>query len=124
VAGDRQDLATNNWQLPMASGFNIDVDVPKTVTVGVVSVLLLAVILLGAHGLYLKVAAWEFQNKNYTGRSELVTQHDLATADIYRNRWVNEQNGTVAVSVNEAIELMAASKGRPPTTQPLGPVKP
>lgn len=108
----------------MAKGFNIDVDVPKVVTVGVVSVLLLVVTLIATSGFYLKYEREEFAEKNYRARSPLVAEvTEKADAHLHRYRWVNEERTAAQLPIDRAISLMAETKGRPPTTQPLGSVR-
>lgn len=106
----------------MAMGFNIDVDVPKVVTIGTVSVVILALTLIGTHGFYLKYAQDEFAAKNYAARSPLVEEVNKAAGEhLDKYRWANPERSAAQLPIDEAIRVMAASKGRPPATQPMGP---
>ncbi|HRK31918.1 MAG TPA: hypothetical protein PLD59_12635 [Tepidisphaeraceae bacterium] len=101
--------------------FEIDVNVPKVTLVGVVSVVLLAVILLATHGYYLKLEHDEFAAKHYNAVHPLAVQADKAAAGhLHKYKQVDGSPGTVQLPIDEAIKIMAATKGRPPTTQPLG----
>jgi hypothetical protein len=105
----------------MAMGFNIDVDVPKVVTIGAVSVIILVVILAGTHGYYLKYDRGEFAAKYYPATSPLVDDtNKLAAERLHAYRWANEQKSAAAIPIDTAIKIMVQTKGRPPTTQPLG----
>jgi len=101
--------------------FEIDVNVPKVTLVGVVSVLLLALILLATHGYYLKLEHDEFASKHYNAGHPLQAQADkLAVDHLHKYKLVDGSPGTVQLPIDQAIKVMAATKGRPPTTQPLG----
>jgi hypothetical protein len=105
----------------MARTYTIDVDVPKVVTIGIVSVLLLVVILVGTQGYFLKFQHEEFAAKNFNAPNPLLEQVNRASAErMHAYRWVNPERTAVAIPIDSAIAAMAASKGRPPTTQPLG----
>lgn len=106
----------------MASGFSIDVDVPKVVTIGVVSVLVLVVVLVGTHGYYLKYEREEFAAKNYDAANPLLDQVNKASAEhLGTYRWVNPERSGAGIPIDLAVRVAAQAKGRPPTTQPLGP---
>jgi hypothetical protein len=101
--------------------FEIDVNVPKVTLVGVVSVILVAVILIATHGYYLKLEHDEFAAKNYNASHPLKKQADaLAGAHLHTFKKIDGAENTVQLPIDQAIKVMAASKGRPPTTQPLG----
>lgn len=105
----------------MAMGFNIDVDVPKVTTIGVVSVLLLVVILVGTHGFYLMYDRAEFAAKHFPATSPLVDQTTAASAkNLHGYGWVNPEQSAVRIPIDRAMQVMAGNRGQTPTTQPLG----
>ncbi len=101
--------------------YTIDVNVPKVALVGTVSVILLAVILLGTHGYFLKLEHDEFTAKNYSVAYPLKAEAEgLAGKHLHQYRLVEGSPGTVQIPIDQAMKIMAATKGHPPTTQPLG----
>lgn len=102
--------------------YELDVNVPKMVLVGTVSVLLLAIILIGTHGYFLKLEKETFAAKNYDAtHPQLDEVNKAANLALHSYKWVDKNSGTVQLPIDEAIKVMAATKGKPPTTQPLGP---
>lgn len=101
--------------------FEIDVNVPKVTVVGIVSVVLLTVIIIATHGYFLKIEHDEFAAKNYNAVNPLPLSSAKAAGEhLHKYKLVNGSPGTVQIPVEQAIKIMAATKGRPPTTQPLG----
>jgi hypothetical protein len=101
--------------------YTIDVNVPKVAVVGTVSVILLAVILLAAHGYFLKLEQDEFAAKNFNAVHPLRVQAEKLSADhLHTFRSIDGSPGTVQIPIDLAMKIMVATRGRPPTTQPLG----
>jgi hypothetical protein len=105
----------------MSSPYRLDVNVPKLLTIGVVSTLLLVVVLLGAHGYFLKAQRQEFAAKWHDAPNPtLLELEKRAGEQLHTFRWIDQKTGTVQLPIDHAIRIMAATKGAPPTTQPLG----
>jgi hypothetical protein len=105
-----------------SEGFKIDVDVPKLVTIGVVSVLILVIVFTGTHAYYLKFDYEQFTSKYYEPTSPLVDEVKAKAGEqLHTFKWKDQKTNTAQVPIDQAIKIMAQSKGRPPTTQPLGP---
>ena len=102
--------------------YYLDVNVPKLVMVGAASTLLLAIVLLGVHGYYLKVEQDEFSAKYYFAQQPLLDSvRQSSDPHLHSYRWIDRNSQTVQLPIDRAIKVMAESKGNPPTTQPLGP---
>lgn len=100
-------------------GFDLQLNVPKIVTVGVVGVLCLVITMLLTHGFYLKFTQDEFvaKHKDYTNAT-LVKLNEQYAKNLHTYRWIDEKTGTVAIDLSQAVKVMSESKGKPPTTQP------
>lgn len=102
--------------------YELDVNVPKMVLVGAVSVLLLAIILIGTHGYFLKLEKETFAAKNFDAvHPQLDEVNRVANLNLHSFKWVDKNSGTVQLPIDDAIKVMAETRGKPPTTQPLGP---
>ena len=101
--------------------YKIDVNVPKLVTVGMSSILIFAIVLLGAHGYFLKAEEDEFAIKHFDSvHPELTRLKAQYATHLNGYSRIVESPGTVQVPIDVAIEKMVATKGAPPATQPLG----
>lgn len=103
-----------------------DVNIPLILTVGVVSVLLLVVVILGAQAWFAYQRELERQRKWAAAPviREMVTLQDLRSqqlASLGKYAWADQQKQTVVIPIEQAISVVAADPSlllRKPTTQP------
>lgn len=100
-----------------------DINIGLLVTAGAISGLLLLVVLMGVHAWYLYEVDLETQAK-WNDPTKVVNQevHDLKLAQAadlqVSNRWSDREKGTVRMSIDDAMELIAKSGGVSPATPP------
>jgi hypothetical protein len=103
-----------------------DINVGLLVTVGSISAMLLLVVLLGVHAWYLYEVDLETQAK-WNDPAKVVNQevHDLKLAQAsdlkVSNRWSDREKGTVRMSIDDAMEVIAKGGGKSPAVQGAAP---
>lgn len=93
-------------------------NVPLLLTIGIVSGLLIIVLGIGLEAWYLSEVQAEVQAKWDGVQTQPVA--DLKASQIERittYHWVDKQKKVAAIPIDEAMKIVAASKGHVPTTQ-------
>lgn len=96
-----------------------DINVPAIATIGVVSVCLLLVLILGVEALFTGQEQAEIDRYNNNPVLSLENLKVQQQVRLNSYRWVDREKQIVAIPIDQAMRIMAETQGQLPTTQPV-----
>ena len=100
--------------------FKQEVNVPLITTIGAVSAVLVIVLILGTEAWYHSEEQAQMSIEADQYPYQMLTQLKQQQKAVLDNpdhpyRWVDQKNGIVAIPIEQAMQIMAQTLGKPPT---------
>jgi hypothetical protein len=99
--------------------FKQEVNIPMVLATGLVSVVLLGVLILGTQAWFESEEATEMSIRSVDNANpEVVALKKQQWDNIKRLEWTDKTKTTVTIPIDQAMEIMVATNGNLPSTQP------